>query len=92
MCLSPSYPAGALAYAGSVALDQPLDQEDIEAAERLKLQLAQPMPTRAQQWQHLCQGTRENPFDLFIIGGGATGTGCAVDAVTRHALALGATR
>ena len=67
-------------------LADPLDTEDVEAAERLKLQLAGSMPTRAQQWTRLCQGTREDPFDLFIIGGGATGTGCAVDAVTRYCL------
>jgi len=27
--------------------------------------------------------SREDPFDLLIIGGGATGTGCALDAATR---------
>ena len=70
--------------AGSLAVVDPASQEDLEAAEKLKLQLAQPLPSRQQQWQRLCDGTRSSPFDLFIIGGGATGTGCAVDAATRH--------
>ncbi len=41
------------------------------------------VPSRQQQLQHLANGTADNPFDLLIIGGGATGTGCAVDAATR---------
>lgn len=41
------------------------------------------MPSRAQQLTHLSQGTEDNPYDVLIIGGGATGTGCAVDAATR---------
>ncbi|BDA44400.1 Glycerol-3-phosphate dehydrogenase, mitochondrial [Coccomyxa sp. Obi] len=41
------------------------------------------VPSRQQQLNHLANGTADNPFDLLIIGGGATGTGCAVDAATR---------
>jgi hypothetical protein len=41
------------------------------------------VPPRAAQLATLRQGSRENPFDVLIIGGGATGTGCAVDAVSR---------
>ena len=41
------------------------------------------VPLRATQLATLRHGTRENPFDVLIIGGGATGTGCAVDAVSR---------
>jgi hypothetical protein len=41
------------------------------------------VPPRATQLATLRHGTRENPFDVLIIGGGATGTGCAVDAVSR---------
>ena len=41
------------------------------------------VPPRAAQLATLRQGTRENPFDVLIVGGGATGTGCAVDAVAR---------
>ena len=29
------------------------------------------------------QESIENPYDVMVIGGGATGTGCALDAVTR---------
>lgn len=39
--------------------------------------------TRAAQLEALQAGTADNPFDVLIIGGGATGTGCAVDAVSR---------
>ncbi len=42
-----------------------------------------PVPTRAQQVARLSSSTKEEPFDLLIIGGGATGTGCALDAATR---------
>ena len=40
-------------------------------------------PSRATQVANLAAGTKDNPFDLLIIGGGATGTGCALDAATR---------
>lgn len=42
-----------------------------------------PVPAREQQLQKLAAGTASNPHDILVIGGGATGTGCAVDAVTR---------
>lgn len=45
-----------------------------------------PVPSRAQQLSRLQGSTRDQPFDLLIVGGGATGTGCAVDAVTRYDL------
>ena len=38
-----------------------------------------PLRTRAEQLQSL----REESFDVFVIGGGATGAGCALDAATR---------
>lgn len=41
------------------------------------------VPSRREQLQKLSQGTVSNPYDVLIIGGGATGTGCAVDAATR---------
>jgi len=41
-------------------------------------------PSRAEQLAKLQQGTLQNPFDVLVIGGGATGTGCAVDATTRR--------
>jgi glycerol-3-phosphate dehydrogenase len=42
-----------------------------------------PIPSREQQLARLRAGTKEHPFDVLIIGGGATGTGCALDAATR---------
>lgn len=44
-----------------------------------------PVPSRAEQIASLKAGTKDNPFDLLIIGGGATGTGCALDATSRCA-------
>lgn len=34
-------------------------------------------------WASLRRGSAAYPFDVLVVGGGATGTGCAVDAVTR---------
>ncbi|CCD25340.1 glycerol-3-phosphate dehydrogenase NDAI_0F00210 [Naumovozyma dairenensis CBS 421] len=39
------------------------------------------LPSRSQLWNQLT--TKDHQFDLLIIGGGATGTGCALDAATR---------
>jgi glycerol-3-phosphate dehydrogenase len=44
------------------------------------------VPTRQQQWARLRDNGPDNPYDVLIIGGGATGTGCAVDAATRQAV------
>lgn len=38
------------------------------------------LPTRAEMIQRMKSG---DEYDLVIVGGGATGTGCAVDAATR---------
>ena len=37
------------------------------------------LPTRKEQLRRL----REDSFDVLVIGGGATGSGCALDAATR---------
>lgn len=42
-----------------------------------------PVPARSEQIDSLRKATRDNPFDVLIIGGGATGAGCALDATTR---------
>nr|XP_056717117.1 glycerol-3-phosphate dehydrogenase, mitochondrial isoform X1 [Euleptes europaea] len=52
----------------------------VEAADCKILQMQSHLPTREHQLQAL-RNTSE--FDIFIIGGGATGCGCALDAVTR---------
>ncbi|KAL4440446.1 hypothetical protein ABPG75_003447 [Micractinium tetrahymenae] len=42
------------------------------------------VPPRAEQLRRLSHhGSPAAPYDVLIIGGGATGTGCAVDAATR---------
>ena len=45
--------------------------------------LAEQVPSRSAQLTRIRDCSREKPFDLLIIGGGATGAGCAVDAATR---------
>ena len=74
--------AGAAAFAG-YGFAEDISPQDEEAQERIKLLLHEPLPSRESRVDHLLTGTKDNPFDVFIIGGGATGTGCAVDAVTR---------
>ncbi|GAB4813967.1 hypothetical protein N2152v2_001013 [Parachlorella kessleri] len=41
------------------------------------------VPARREQLRRLAEGTPNSPYDVLIVGGGATGTGCAVDAATR---------
>jgi len=42
------------------------------------------IPSRAQQIRNLqTHSNKKNPYDILVIGGGATGTGCALDAATR---------
>lgn len=66
--------AGLLVHSSSFAMrDNGDDQPD----------LAEPVPSRTQQLSRLRNSTIDKPFDLLIIGGGATGTGCALDAATR---------
>jgi len=42
-----------------------------------------PVPKRDEQLYRLRKFTRDNPCDILIVGGGATGAGSAVDAATR---------
>lgn len=41
------------------------------------------VPSRAQQLSRLRASSPDQPFDLLVVGGGATGCGIAVDAATR---------
>ena len=75
--------AGAAALADFGLYGEDLSPQDEEAQERIKLMLHEQLPSRAERVEQMLEGTQHNPFDIFIIGGGATGTGCAVDAVTR---------
>ncbi|PNW73901.1 hypothetical protein CHLRE_13g577450v5 [Chlamydomonas reinhardtii] len=59
---------------------RPEGDDDLELLER--------PPPRPAQLERLRGSSRDRPFDLLVIGGGATGSGCALDAVTRMALRL----
>lgn len=54
---------------------------ELSAAER-KAAVEWRPPSRSQLLARL-KDTKDEPYDLVIIGGGATGTGCAVDAASR---------
>ena len=49
------------------------------AEDHLKARPTKPLLTRAQQLQAL----QEEEYDVLVIGAGATGAGCALDAVSR---------
>ncbi|KAL7631907.1 UNVERIFIED_CONTAM: hypothetical protein RMT77_017786 [Armadillidium vulgare] len=51
----------------------------VTAAERLNQRISKPLPTREEQIASL----QAESFDVLVIGGGATGAGCALDAVSR---------
>lgn len=53
---------------------------NVQAAEAVTVPIKNDFPTREEQISTL-KSTPE--FDVLIIGGGATGCGCALDAVTR---------
>ncbi|PUU78921.1 FAD dependent oxidoreductase-domain-containing protein [Tuber borchii] len=42
-----------------------------------------PLPTREEQINRLRAGTEGNGYDLLVVGGGATGSGIALDAASR---------
>ncbi|KAI3508713.1 hypothetical protein L1887_23725 [Cichorium endivia] len=56
------------------------------ALEALRKRITDPaavVPSRAVQQSSLAAATSGNPLDILVIGGGATGSGVALDAVTR---------
>ncbi|XP_064183426.1 glycerol-3-phosphate dehydrogenase, mitochondrial isoform X1 [Anguilla rostrata] len=54
---------------------------NVNAAEQAEMSFKAELPSRQAQLSAL-QSTEE--FDVLIVGGGATGSGCALDAVTRN--------
>jgi glycerol-3-phosphate dehydrogenase len=60
--------------------------------EGTEVTLSAEIPTRQQQVARLAASKpykkQQNPFDVLIIGGGATGAGIAVDAATRWACCM----
>lgn len=49
------------------------------AADHLKARPTKPLPTRSEQLKSL----QDEEFDVLVVGGGATGAGCALDSVSR---------
>ena len=49
------------------------------ASKNINKRVKSVLPTRKNQLQRL----KEDEFDVLVIGGGATGSGCALDAATR---------
>ncbi|KAG7160932.1 Glycerol-3-phosphate dehydrogenase-like [Homarus americanus] len=73
--------AGAVAAAYLYDDDQHTKRQFVRvaAAESLNARPTRPLPTREQQLKSL----GSEAFDVLIIGGGATGAGCALDSVSR---------
>ena len=51
----------------------------VAAADGLNTRSTKPLPTREEQIERLAKDS----FDVLVIGGGATGVGCALDSVSR---------
>uniref|UniRef100_A0A8D8T4K7 Glycerol-3-phosphate dehydrogenase n=1 Tax=Cacopsylla melanoneura TaxID=428564 RepID=A0A8D8T4K7_9HEMI len=75
-----AFGVGAFATKWLMSEDGPLGVKPVFAAEASPLRAKRPLPPREEQIKALTAGEE---FDVLIIGGGATGSGCALDAVTR---------
>ncbi|XP_027366242.1 glycerol-3-phosphate dehydrogenase SDP6, mitochondrial isoform X2 [Abrus precatorius] len=80
----------ATAYGGAIILhDPPISANDYGGGSRLETlqkRLHGPdavAPSRLAQQSALMAAGKSNPLDVLVIGGGATGSGAALDAVTR---------
>ncbi|KAJ8766056.1 hypothetical protein K2173_020572 [Erythroxylum novogranatense] len=77
--------ATATAVGGSVALSPTLSTND-RAVEDVRQKINDPtaiVPSRAAQESALICASPASPLDILVVGGGATGCGVALDAVTR---------
>ncbi|KAG5283281.1 hypothetical protein AALO_G00040350 [Alosa alosa] len=68
-------------YAFSELREQKQKQTRVQAAEQVKMTFQDVLPSRADQLSAL---RHTDEFDVLVVGGGATGSGCALDAVTRN--------
>ncbi|KAL3143712.1 hypothetical protein ABBQ32_003553 [Trebouxia sp. C0010 RCD-2024] len=80
LCLQPTQDTDSL-RTFKAAVSRPLVSEAHSA--RTRIDYLDKVPSRKEQLRKLADGSEHNPFDVLVIGGGATGTGCALDAVTR---------
>ncbi|XP_046444457.1 glycerol-3-phosphate dehydrogenase, mitochondrial-like isoform X1 [Daphnia pulex] len=81
--------AGGIALGGTVALASWVFGDDnhtkkqfglhVHAGDSLKARPNKPFPTRSEQLKAL----EDEVYDVLVIGGGATGAGCALDSVSR---------
>lgn len=80
----------AAASGGALLLNQPSfsvsDSGGVPALSAVRQKIADPnavVPPRSVQESALIGASSANPLDILVIGGGATGSGVAIDAVTR---------
>lgn len=80
----------ATAYGGTLILHSPsISANDFGGGshrDALRKKLHAPgvvVPSRESQQSALMAASKANPLDVLVIGGGATGAGAALDAVTR---------
>ncbi|KAK6929167.1 Alpha-glycerophosphate oxidase, C-terminal [Dillenia turbinata] len=80
---------GASAFAATVALHPIYSENDrgggsgLEAAKRKIAESDGLVPSRGVQESVLIGASSANPLDILVVGGGATGSGVALDAATR---------
>ena len=75
--------AGARGRAAPARPDAARPPSPILLLQALRLALRDVTPSRPAASASLKAATRDAPFDVLVVGGGATGTGCALDAATR---------
>ncbi|CAI8602037.1 unnamed protein product [Vicia faba] len=77
----------ATAYGGAILLSPPLSSNDhgsqLSAFQHKIHDPAAVLPSRQVQQSSLIGSSSANPLDILVIGGGATGSGVALDAATR---------